>query len=120
MSIEHRCCVCESGFPVDALNKEGQCSSCEELYPKAKSREDAMKLNSPSLELNPKMDKKTVLAILSKKLDERVAEFPDEKRIREIIKEILDDTEKQKKKAEAAERARIARTIKAAKDKENK
>ena len=68
--IQFKCSVCEADFRPGVLDKEGKCPSCQKEYPSVKNKAEAMALNRPEINLGRKLDEKAVRQIIREELNE--------------------------------------------------
>lgn len=84
--IIHKCAVCEADFRPGALDKDGKCLSCREAFPTVKTKAEAMALNRPEIHLGEKVDGEKVRQIIKEELNEFKAVLKAEQKVDNMAK----------------------------------
>jgi len=68
--IIQKCCICNADFRPGSLDKNGKCASCAKEYPTVSNKKEAMALNRPEIHLGEKLTVEKVRQIIKEELNE--------------------------------------------------
>jgi DNA repair exonuclease SbcCD ATPase subunit len=75
IDIVNRCAICEADFRPGTLDEDGKCSSCRVKFPTVKSKQEAMALNRPDINLGDKLTDEKIRQIIREELNAFKAEL---------------------------------------------